>query len=321
MSRKTSVFIRLVIGISVLGVILYHTNTNENLFELFINSNKLFLVAGFAIFFVHYYLIFLRWRFILLTVGSYSFSSGYILRSLLGGNSLGLLTPGRLGELARGVFFQRQQFWQISSLSVIDKGYANIVSIFLGVLGLWFLGLEKLGLSEINKTILYLFIFILLLIGVVLIARPRLFSLLIRKIMHYLPVKRRRYFEPLCDNFERLSRRESLTIALISVLINITSFVEFYVFLLAFTQIGFFNAFIAFESAYITVNFLPFSFSDIGIREGVRIFYFGIVGAGAAAVLNTSLIMFFVNSLLPSALGLIAIPQIKRFLSDQSWKS
>jgi len=288
-----------------------HTNISEDLFEVLINGNKFFIVGGLFAFFVHYFCIYLRWHYVLIKVGNYNLSFRFILRSLLGGNALGLLTPGRLGELARGVFFQKEQFWQVSGLSVIDKGYAHIVSIFLGVLGLWLLGIEELGLTSGNKYLLYVLITLLVSVGAVLVARPRLFSYIIEKSVYVLPKKWRKYGISLSENLKRLTKRESLMLALISLIINLTSFLEFYILLRAFTDTGIINAFIAFESAYLTVNFLPFSFSDLGIREGVRIFFFSLVGVSAAAVFNASLIMFFINSLLPSAVGLVVIPKIR----------
>ena len=314
MSRKLSVTVRLVLGLSILAVILYHTHLNENLLTVLLNSKSEYILGGFLVFFLHYLSIYLRWAFLLNKVGRFSFSHVELLRSLLGGNALGLVTPGRIGELARGVFFHKDNFWKISGLSIIDKGYAHIISIILGIAGLWFIGIDKLNLSNQNVVLINIVIIALLLISIFLIAMPRLFSLAVDLVAKIIPSRWRKYISPLSENLRHLTKKESLIIAIISLLINLTSFLEFYIILHAFASPDLIPTFWAFQAAYLTVNFLPFSFSDLGIREGVRIFFLGLVGLTAAPVLNTSLIMFFFNAIMPAALGLLAIPKIKAFV-------
>jgi len=313
MSKKLSVLIRLTIGLSILSVILYQTHLNEDVLGLLYNSKIEYIILGLSVFFIHYTWIFIRWFYLLNIIGKFSFSKSHLLKSLLGGNALGLVTPGRVGELARGIFFEKKYFWKISGLSVIDKGYAQIISIFLGVTGLWFIGLENLDLGIQNRVLIYIFNSFLLIAGTILIAKPRLFSLAVEFFGRFLPAGWRKYITPLSENLRHLTRKESIILALISILVNVTSFIEFYVILHAFTDADLMSSFWAFEAAYLTVNFLPFSFSDLGIREGFRVFFFSSIGVSAAAVLNTSIIMFFFNAIIPAAIGLIAIPQIRTF--------
>ncbi len=61
---------------------------------------------------------------------------GESLTSLLGGFSLGALSPGRLGELGRGVFLSDRRI-PASAGAVVDRLSSFAVTVALGLVGLW----------------------------------------------------------------------------------------------------------------------------------------------------------------------------------------
>ena len=48
---------------------------------------------------------------------------------------------------------------------------------------------------------------------------------------------------------------------------------------------------------------LPVTFGDLGIREGIAVFFYGFFAVSEAAVFNASLLIFVLNFLLPALLG------------------
>ena len=316
MKKKISLIVRIVFGLVILAALVYHIQSSEDLLKVLVHARVEFLALGFIAFIIHYFTVYLRWRYVLNGIGKMQITNSVILKSLFGGSAMGLITPGRLGELGKGVFFEKNLFWRISGLSIIDKGYAHVASILLGVTSLVVIGQEKIGIWSGSPYLLNILLALLLLVGFIAIFRPRLFALLLARFSHYLPQRMASLLAPLIENLNHLSRKNSITLALLSLLVNLSTFLEFYIILNAFVYVTPGEIFWAFEAAFLAVSFFPFSFSDIGIREGMRIFFLGLYGISAAAVLNASLLMFIINALIPAGLGLIAISRMKIFFGN-----
>jgi len=47
------------------------------------------------------------------------------------------------------------------------------------------------------------------------------------------------------------------------------------------------------------------SLGELGVREGVSVFFLGQMGVSAAPAFNAALFIFFINILMPSLIGLI----------------
>jgi uncharacterized membrane protein YbhN (UPF0104 family) len=317
MTSRTANILRLLLGLVIVAALIYHIQARENLLHVLLNARVPFIILGMSAFVFHYFWVFMRWRFVVRSVGNLPYKNRKILSSLFGGSALGLLTPGRVGELGKGVFFPKNMFWQISGLSVIDKGYAHVASILLGVFSITWVGMDKLGVVDTTRFMLISFLITLLTVGLILIFRPGLFVRLVRFLIKILPHKASVFLSPLAENLSRLNGKESFILAFLSIMVNLGAFIEFVFFLNAFTPFDVWPSFLAFEAAYLTVAFLPFSFSDLGIREGVRIFYFGLFGCSGAAVLNASLLMFLINSLIPAGIGLSSLSELNITAEDK----
>jgi uncharacterized membrane protein YbhN (UPF0104 family) len=48
---------------------------------------------------------------------------------------------------------------------------------------------------------------------------------------------------------------------------------------------------------------LPISLADLGIREGISLFYFSLFGTEKTAIFNASVLIFFLNILIPALIG------------------
>jgi uncharacterized membrane protein YbhN (UPF0104 family) len=57
-----------------------------------------------------------------------------------------------------------------------------------------------------------------------------------------------------------------------------------------------------------TKTFFPaISLSELGIREGVSVFFLGQMGVDAASAFNAALFLFFINILIPSLIGSVLL--------------
>ena len=63
-------------------------------------------------------------------------------------------------------------------------------------------------------------------------------------------------------------------------------------------------------STILTKTLLPISLADLGIREGAAVFFFSKLQVGKVAAFNGSLLLFAVNVLLPTFLGLFLLPRL-----------
>ena len=66
--------------------------------------------------------------------------------SFLGGMTLGLLTPGRVGEFGRIAFIKEGRKSALAGIAFIDKAIDLEVTLFLGVFGVYYLGQAELAL-------------------------------------------------------------------------------------------------------------------------------------------------------------------------------
>jgi uncharacterized membrane protein YbhN (UPF0104 family) len=307
MKKFLGIFVRLVISVALLWYVFSSIDDKEKILTVLLNANWQYLLAGFLFFFVHYATVFWRWHFVLNTIGHIKIAAKSILLSLLGGNILGLITPGRVGELARGLFVREKDFWEITGLTLLEKAYANSISIVFGVAAFLILGYDAPFASSVFVGVLL----ILLALALILIFLPAKFAVILLFLQQILPGRLQKIIAPLVNPLQQLNTWRSLKLAFLSALVNISAFIEFMLFLNAFSDVALFPAFWAFEAAYFTTTLLPLTFSGIGIKETTRIHFFGLLGVAAIPVLNTSLLMFLVNGVMPGLIGVLVVPKVK----------
>jgi len=83
---------------------------------------------------------------------------------------------------------------------------------------------------------------------------------------------------------------------------------------LNFDTVNLFEASKAAASMFLAKTILPISFSDLGIREGAAVYFFGKIDVSAAAALNASLLLFLFNIAVPAIAGLPILLKTKRSL-------
>lgn len=235
-----------------------------------------------------------KWHTILkLANPSVSFAAAF--KSLLVGYPLGFVTPGRLGEIGRAFYIKEISSDKTFRLFILDKLTNLLITLLFGSIGILFLFRTHLT-ATIKASILVLLsaVIALLLYSIIITSLVSLIGRL-TKVTHY-------------------NRKNHLILLAFSTLFYSVFLAQYLFLVLNFDTVHLFSASEAAASVFLAKTLLPFSFGDLGIREGTAVFFFGEIGVSAAAALNASLLLFLFNVVIPAIIGLPILLKTKRNL-------
>jgi len=232
-----------------------------------------------------------------------------IFASLLVGFSLGLVTPGRLGEFGRAFAVKGAQPIQVAGLSVVDKFY-NLVCIAIiggiGILTLPGMILQQAVPMIISAVIVYLAgsfaAFFLAL-------HPGFIRGVIYSISLILP--KREKMKALIECFDGITRQKAAVIMIISMLFYATFILQFFILVNSFGDLKIIDGIRGLPAIIFAKTFLPVSVGGLGVGELASVRLLEIFNLEAAAAFNASLTLFTINVLTPGILGLFFIPKLK----------
>ena len=234
-------------------------------------------------------LLFLRaykWHRLLATVGKVHVRQS--LRPLFGGFALGLITPGRLGELARCVFVREEERAQVALLTLLDR-----------LLDLWALftlvGASLFLLVPYPAAVFGVAVWLALL--PVVMGFPQLLARLSE-----LAPKRWRSRWHLTEAVAELPHVQMPRYAMLALGAMWAELAAFFFLLRAFFPAGF-TAAVATYPYIVLAGDLPFSFSGMGVREGVAALLLSPYAVPSGAAVDAALLWFVFAILLPAVLG------------------
>jgi uncharacterized membrane protein YbhN (UPF0104 family) len=210
------------------------------------------------------------------------------LRSLFGGFALGLITPGRLGELGRCVFVREDERAQVALLTVYDR-----------LLDFWAL------LTSMSASLFFFAPHAAAIFGVVVwlallpvvMAFPALVSHLGRLVQ-----KSRHFHGHFMDAAIGMPKVPTRRFALLAVGAMWVELASFFFLLRAFSPTGFTTA-LATYPYIVLAGDLPVSFSGVGVREGAAALLLSPYAVPSGAAVGISLVWFLFAMLLPALLG------------------
>jgi uncharacterized membrane protein YbhN (UPF0104 family) len=233
-------------------------------------------------------LLFLRaykWHRLLAAAGN-----GYIrqsLRSLFGGFALGLITPGRLGELGRCAFVRKEERAQVAVLTVFDR-----------LLDFWALltamGASLFFLAPRPAAVFGVAVWLALL--PVVMGFPALVSHLSKL------ARNSRRFRGHFMEAGGMPMVETPRFALMAVGAMWAELASFFFLLRAFFPTEF-STTLATYPYIVLAGDLPVSFSGVGVREGAAALLLSPYAVPTTAAVDASLLWFVFGMLLPAALG------------------
>ncbi len=242
-----------------------------------------------------------KWRYFVRLVNP-SNSNLEIAASLLFGISLGTITPGQLGEFGgRAIRHRSLPPGSVVSLTLIDKLQMMCVlgmgggSSLVVLLDLPF-AVTIILISFISFVCVFLFFSSKSLLGFIGRVKPVLLE-------HH----RLKEFFGAIGIFQR---KDLLVSLLLSVSFYCVLYAQMYLLLNAFEIVSLGNAFLGFSSMMFSKSLLPISLGDLGIREATSVYFFSFCGVAESTSLSAALLLFAINILLPSLVGLFFIPRL-----------
>lgn len=252
---------------------------------------------------------YLKWRLLARTLRE-DLTAGEILGSLFAGFSGGLITPARVGELAgRALSLRSVDRPQAVGLALADKISSLIITLAAGICALFAILIGR-GLVSIYFWYPLLILLLVFLYGAAwLVLHPPI----VRRMVGLLPSERplRRRLTGMFDAFERLRPAQMAAQLSLSALFYATFLAQYVLLVRAFAPVPLAEAVVAVAAALFSKTVIPpVTFGELGIREGSAVYFLTLFGHPGAAAFNASILVFTMNILFPSLIGLFFIPRI-----------
>ncbi len=241
----------------------------------------------------------IKWHQLLATVGSKDLPS-HAGRSLFGGFALGVVAPGRLGEVGRCLFVPEQDRAPVLLVNILDRALDLWALITCAVASLFCLIPRPAALFAVGVWMACL---------PFLIGLPRLVSKLGG--LAWWPEKWRTRLVAAGEPLARIRSGRFAALALLSTMLDLL--VLFFA-LRGFQRVDFAVALATFPWL-VMAGGLPISFSGLGAREGTAVLLLASYGIPAAAAVEAALVLFFLSALLPALIGFAWL------LAGRSWHS
>lgn len=300
-SHKANQLLFLLIKLLIVGCAFYFiynqlANNNQLNWELFLekfNKNKSVLGISFLFFLslLNRFLEILKWQNLVSFIKKISLfeATNQVLSAL----TAGLFTPNGIGEYAGKVlFFEKNQTKNVIFLNLICNGVQVLVSLFFGIIGLFYLGYFKWDL-----------ILIATIIGVLSLG----FTLKKFDIKGY-------SIEKIIQKLNGIPKKIHQKNFYLAVCRYLVFSHQYYFLFLAFdVQLPYFTLMAAISSVYFLASSLPtFQFFDFAVKGSVALFFFGILGVNEWVVIFISTIFWFLNLVIPAIIGSYFVLVFKR---------
>jgi len=217
--------------------------------------------------------------------------------SLLAGYPLGLITPGRWGEIGRGFFLPAYPSVTIAALAAIDKITNFVCIVILGGIGAAILTPSGLLLNFPAPIFLPLAILLIVLL-IAIFSLPSIKKFLLRKLG-----RGNSPFEFIHEFDAKLLTK----LFGLSFLFVLTFSAQFVILVSGLHPVPISDGLAAAFSTFFIQSVVPVSIGDLGIRESAAAFFFGKLGVVPHLAFDAGLMLFIINMLMPSALGLFSI--------------
>jgi len=287
-SRHGNIF-RIVVTV-VLFTVLFRTIDFADVVNATSNSRPVFLAASLSLMVPNLLLQVLKWRYILHAAGVRP-SWFQICKSVFGGFFIGAVSPGRTGEIARGVYLRGESVVKMASLTIVDKGFNQATTVIVGLLSLSLLVPWPWSVLPIAVDIAFI---------------ASLFNLhrlepLIKALLNKITTSA--HVDNALAAFDTLNSATVRDMILYSIAFYMVYVLQFYLMILAFVDVPPTVMIRTLPVVYLINLAFPVSFGDFGVKETAAVnllIPFGITGE---AVFGAAVINNVVTFLIPSTIG------------------
>jgi len=295
--RRTGIFV-LKLALSIVLVYLIIARTGLSGIADSLRTVGPSLGAALALALLFTFLKVLKWHRLVAAAAGGGSSLSDAAKSYLVGMAGGLLTPGRVGEIARAVFLERHERGLIAYLVVVDRVFEVAAVVLLAVPGIVFYANPLAGAAAA----------ILLGLLWILLVWP---DFPLRWLQRLLP--RSSGFAALREKAARMTlqlrsvsagvKRRQTGLALLGYGVVI---LQFHALLDNYHPSRLGTAVLA-QPLIMLTNILPFTIGGLGIREGAAIALLSPFGVPRAPAVSSALMLFFMNTALPALAGSVLL--------------
>ena len=322
LSKKTIGFL-LKIGIVAFALFfLYEQLTAKSSVEQFNGADFLEQVKGHygvlliivLMMFLNWFLEALKWRFLIRKIEYVSVVRS--VRAIFSGITVSAFTPNRVGEYGGRVFcLQKADRIQAVLITVIGSMAQLLTTIMFGSIGLLFLPSYKSEFSLFFDNVSFafpVFAFILIVLNTLLILLFLNASVL-SSVLSTIPFLKK--FKKYNSVFSFYSFEELLKVLGYSIARYFVFTTQFFILLQLFdVSIAYTDAFILIATMLFVISVIPtIAITEIGVRSSVALFLFGLVSSNTIGILSATFLLWVINLLLPSLIGVIFIFSLKFF--------
>jgi hypothetical protein len=219
-------------------------------------------------------------------------SVGEATKQVLGALTAGIFTPNGLGEYAgKALFFEKIKTKKIIFLNLICNGIQMILTILFGTIGLFILGYTFWGLTIVLLAIAF---WLLALLS----KNIKIKGYSIKKLLNKL------------NEIPGAIHRKNAILALCRYLVF--SHQYYFLFLAFDVDLPYITLMATIAAVYFLASSLPsFQFLDFAVKGSVAVFFFGKLGVNEWIVVFVSMLMWFLNVVLPVVIGSYFVMRFK----------
>ncbi len=287
--KRNPIKTRLTIVVVLFSILIYNIKPAE-IVTAFKDARPRYLIYAILLMIPSLFLQFLKWRFILLSLKpTPSLKTTAV--SLIGGYFLGASTPGRTGEIARGVLVPGHSPLRTASLTVVDKGFNQIMILIFGLTAMGFM------FSWPFRAIPFLAaIVIITIILNIHKTRPRL-----ERFFH------RFTHSETVDNalaaFDSLTWTKAVGMLVITAVFYATFTLQFYFLIRCFSDFSLLNGIRTIPVIYVINTMFPVGIGDFGVKEMAAVQVLGPFGIEGGPAFSATVTQNVVTFILPAVIG------------------
>jgi uncharacterized protein (TIRG00374 family) len=294
---------KIIIAFGLLVYIVLTVNFSEIL-NAIKQANIYLIIASFLLSFLNIYLQFYKWKITANVVLKENHNSKIWL-SLFYGFSAGVFTPARVGEyFGRAVAFKNKSLLQVTLATLLDKVFLLLIVTFFGSLSSILFVYFHYQVAIYLTTGLFIVVFALFYFFALLIFNDRFWdNVLFAKLRD--SIKLHWVFEKI-KIFRKLDKKYATKMFFISALFYSCFLIQYALLIMSISHHYDFMDYIWAGNLMMFAKTIipPVSIGELGIREGASVFFITQIGLSASTGFNASILLFFINLLIPSLIGL-----------------
>jgi len=283
-----------------------------NFQEVFSNLNYYIFSVAAILSLLNIYLQFLKWK-LLCNVCLDENDNKSIFHSLFFGFAAGSFTPARLGEyFGRGLAFKNSTLSSVAITVMIDKLF-NLFFIFLfGSMSMIFFIDFSFHLEKFISLSLFIILFLLFVFIGILLVNENLWKNVFHKTFSKIVIIQKMVNQ--LRILKNLERKDLLKLSFFSFMFYSCFIIQYGLLVSSFTNsMNFFYHLWAGTLTIFVKTIIPaITFGELGVREAASMYFVSEFGFNEQAGFNAAFLLFVINILIPSLIGLFLLFRRKR---------